>query len=66
MKATLILTADEQRRAKRLATYLGGTVNELASEGLMVLLRMWEGDLLINQAGEILGEFGFEEDNFAD
>jgi hypothetical protein len=63
MKATLELTAVEQDRAERLASYLGKTVDDLASEGLLVVLQTWEDDLLINHAtGEILGEFGLEDD----
>ena len=69
-EATLTLTADEQNRAKRLANYLGATVDDLASEGLLLILQAHEPDLLINHAtGEILGEFAFEEcalDDFAD
>jgi len=62
MKATLALTADEGHRAERLASYLGKAVDDLASEGLLVVLQAWEDDLLINHAtGEILGEFAFEE-----
>ena len=70
MKATLALTADEQDRARRLANYLGATVDDLASEGLLLILQAHESDLLINHAtGEILGEFALEEcalDDFAD
>ena len=62
MKTTLELTADEQDRAKRLASYLGRTVDDLASEGMLIVLGKYEDDLLINHAtGEILGEFALEE-----
>ena len=38
---------------------LGGTVDTLASEGLLGVLQAWEDDLLINHAtGEILGKLG--------
>jgi hypothetical protein len=63
MKGTLALTAGEQRRAKRLASYQGRTVNALATEGLLNVLQAYEDDLLINHAtGEILGEFGLGEE----
>ena len=63
MKATLELTADEQHRVKRLASYLGRTVDDLASEGMLIGLGKYEDDLLINHAtGEILGEFAQEEE----
>jgi len=62
LKSTLVLTAGEQRRAKRLASYQGRTVNALATEGLLNVLQAYEDDLLINHAtGEILGEFGLGE-----
>ena len=65
MKATLALTADEGHRAERLASYLGKTVDDLASEGMLIVLGKYEDDLLINHAtSEILGEFAL--DDFAD
>ena len=64
MKATLDLTADEQYRAKRFAIYYDTTVDDLASQGLLILLQTWKPDLLINDAtGEIIGDFALEDDS---
>jgi hypothetical protein len=53
----LQLTTHEWRRVKRLSSFLKRTVDDLASEGIMVVVQSWEDDLAIEPVtGQIIGE----------